>query len=34
LLVLGADRKQIRFIALARTRTRAKTLNAWLDASR
>jgi len=34
LLLLGADRKRIRFIALAPARTRAKTLNAWLDASR
>jgi hypothetical protein len=34
LLLLGADRKRIRFIALAPARTRAKTINAWLDASR
>ena len=34
LLLLGADRKRIRFIALAPARSRAKTLNAWLDASR
>jgi hypothetical protein len=34
LLLLGADRKRIRFIALAPARTRAETLNAWLDASR
>jgi hypothetical protein len=34
LVLLGVDRKRIRFIALAPARTRAKTLNAWLDASR
>jgi hypothetical protein len=34
LLLIGGDRKQIRFIALAPARTRAKTINAWLDASR
>ena len=34
LLLLGADRKRIRFIALAPARTRAKAINAWLDASR
>lgn len=34
LLLLGADRKRIRFIALAPARTSAKTINAWLDASR
>jgi hypothetical protein len=34
LLLLGADRKRIRFIALAPARTRAKAVNAWLDASR
>jgi hypothetical protein len=34
LLLVGADRKRIRFIALAPARTRAKTINAWLDASR
>jgi hypothetical protein len=34
LLLVGADRKRIRFIALAPARTRAKIINAWLDASR
>ncbi|MFL5081160.1 MAG: hypothetical protein ACJ8DU_14665 [Microvirga sp.] len=34
LLLVGADRKRIRFIALAPARTRAKAINAWLDASR
>lgn len=34
LLVLGVDRKRIRFIALAPAHARAKTLDAWLDASR
>jgi hypothetical protein len=34
LLLVGADRKRIRFIALAPARTRAETINAWLDASR
>jgi hypothetical protein len=34
LLLLGADRKRIRFIALAPARTRAKAIDAWLDASR
>jgi hypothetical protein len=34
LLLVGADRKRIRFIALAPARTSAKTINAWLDASR
>jgi hypothetical protein len=34
LLLIGADRKRIRFIALAPARTRAPTINAWLDASR
>jgi hypothetical protein len=34
LLLLGADRKRIRFIALVPARTRAKAINAWLDASR
>jgi hypothetical protein len=34
LLLLGADRTRVRFIALAPARTRAKAINAWLDASR
>jgi hypothetical protein len=34
LLLLGADRKRIRFIALAPARTRAKAINRWLDATR
>jgi hypothetical protein len=34
LLLLGADRKRIRFIALAPARTRVKAINAWLDSSR
>jgi hypothetical protein len=34
LLLVGADRKRIRFIALVPARTRPKTINAWLDASR
>jgi hypothetical protein len=34
LLLLGVDRKRIRFIALAPARTRTRTINAWLDASR
>jgi hypothetical protein len=34
LLLLGVDRKRVRFIALAPARTRAKAINAWLDASR
>jgi hypothetical protein len=34
LLLLGADRKRIRFIALVPARTRANAVNAWLDASR
>jgi hypothetical protein len=34
LLLLGADRKRIRFIALAPAHTRAMTIDAWLDASR
>ena len=34
LLLIGADRKRIRFIALAPARTRAKAIDAWLDASR
>ena len=34
LLLLGADRKRIRFIAVAPARTRTKAINAWLDASR
>lgn len=34
LLLVGADRKRIRFIALAPARTRAKAVSAWLDASR
>jgi hypothetical protein len=33
-LLLGADRKRIRFIALAPAGMRAKAINAWLDASR
>jgi hypothetical protein len=34
LLLVGADRKRIRFLALVPARTRAKAINAWLDASR
>ena len=34
LLLIGADRKRIRFIALAPARTRVKAIDAWLDASR
>jgi hypothetical protein len=34
LLLLGADRKRIRFIAIAPAHTRAKAIGAWLDASR
>jgi hypothetical protein len=34
LLVLGADRKRIRFIALLPAGTRAATIQAWLDSSR
>jgi hypothetical protein len=34
LLLIGADRKRIRFIALAPAHTRARTVNAWLDATR
>jgi hypothetical protein len=33
-LLLGIDRKRVRFIALAPARTRVKALDAWLDASR
>jgi hypothetical protein len=34
MLLLGVDRKRVRFIALASARTRVKALDAWLDASR
>src|SRR3954452_15818313 len=34
LVLIGADRKRIRFIALAPAHTRVKAINAWLDASR
>ena len=33
-LLIGADRKRIRFIALAPARARARAIGAWLDASR
>lgn len=33
-LLIGADRKRIRFIALAPARARTRAINAWLDASR
>jgi hypothetical protein len=34
IVLLGADRKHIRFIALVPARTRAKTTGRWFDASR